>query len=104
MKEPLVSIFFCTYNRQEMLKISLKSILEQNYKNIEIILIDDCSTDKTSEVINSFHDKRIKYIRNEKNIVGKHGATALWDIWLKHRNGVYFLNFSDDDFSPLIIL
>jgi glycosyltransferase involved in cell wall biosynthesis len=100
MNEPLVSILFCTYNRQEMLKISLKSILEQNYKNIEIILIDDCSTDKTSEVINSFQDKRIKYIRNEKNIVGKHGATALWDIWLKYRKGIYFLNFSDDDFFP----
>ena len=60
MNDVEISIFTPTYNRVNLLKISLSSILKQTYKNFEIILVDDCSTDETSNYINQLSDPRIK--------------------------------------------
>lgn len=71
MKEDfLVSIAMCTYNGERFIKEQLESILSQSYKNLEIIITDDCSCDNTREIIKNFSlkDSRIKYFFNEKNL------------------------------------
>ena len=58
----LVSIVTPTFNRAYILTTAIKSILSQTYKNWEMIIIDDGSTDNTKELVLSFEDKRIKYL------------------------------------------
>lgn len=55
------------YNGAKYLHESIQSILNQTYKNFELIIIDDGSTDNSIEIINSFIDKRIKVLRNSEN-------------------------------------
>jgi len=62
---PLFSIILPTYNRASMLHIPIESIIAQTYKNWELIIIDDGSTDNTKEIVNSFHDDRIQYFWQE---------------------------------------
>jgi glycosyltransferase involved in cell wall biosynthesis len=65
--KPVVSIIIPTYNRGTLLARAVKSVLNQTYKKFELIIVDDASTDNTGEVVRSFNDERIKYIRREKN-------------------------------------
>lgn len=67
MSNPLVSIVLPTYNGSKYVRQSIESCLNQTYRNIELIVVDDCSTDNTAEIVRSFADPRIKYIWNEKN-------------------------------------
>jgi len=62
-----VSIVLPTYNGEKYLNISIESCLAQSYRNIELIIVDDCSTDSTPRIVQSFNDSRIKYIRNTSN-------------------------------------
>ncbi len=65
---PKISVIVPMYNVEEFLNLCITSILEQTFKDFELILIDDCSTDKTLEVAESFSDSRIKILRNEKKL------------------------------------
>lgn len=65
--ESLVSIILPTYNRGELLKSTINSIILQTYKNWELIVVDDASSDNTEEIVKEFNDNRIQYTRNEKN-------------------------------------
>lgn len=66
----LISVALCTYNGALYLEDQLFSIVNQSYKNLEIIILDDCSEDDTIAIIENFQeaDSRIKLYRNEKNI------------------------------------
>ena len=66
----MISIAMCTYNGERFLKEQIDSILNQSYKNFELIITDDCSSDKTIEIIKEYlkHDDRIKLFQNEKNL------------------------------------
>ncbi len=70
MNEPLISVALCTYNGEKYLAEQLDSIIGQSYKNIEVVIVDDASTDKTVEIINSYakNDSRIKCHKNEFNL------------------------------------
>ena len=59
-----ISVLITNYNKASYLSRSINSLLKQNYKNFEIILYDDCSTDTSLEIIKKF--KKIKVIRNKK--------------------------------------
>ena len=65
---PLVSIVLPTYNRADLLPYSIHSVLNQTYKNLELIIIDDHSNNETEAVVKGFHDERIKYTRNQSNL------------------------------------
>lgn len=67
MNESKVLIIIPTYNKGYIIEKTIKSILNQSYQDFELIIIDDCSSDNTREVIEKFEDKRIKYIKLEKN-------------------------------------
>lgn len=62
-----VSVIIPTYNRERTILRALQSVLEQTYSNIEVLVIDDGSTDSTADIVNSISDKRMKYIVLEKN-------------------------------------
>jgi len=70
MKEqPLVSIPMITYNGEEYLEEQLDSIYNQTYKNIEVLVFDDCSTDKTSEILEKYHKSHnLTYVINKNNL------------------------------------
>lgn len=66
--KPLVSIVMPTYKRAYVLPYAIRSVLSQTYPNWELIVVDDNSPDNTSEVVKSFSDPRIHYVRNEPNL------------------------------------
>ncbi|MDP2385896.1 MAG: glycosyltransferase [Bacteroidota bacterium] len=64
----LVSVLLPAYNAEKYIAEAIQSVLSQTYVNFELIIVDDGSTDSTGKIIDSFSDKRIKHIVNEKNI------------------------------------
>ena len=63
------SVIICAYNLEKIVKVSLESVLMQRFKNFELIVVDDCSTDKTYEVLKKYEkkDSRVHVLRNETN-------------------------------------
>lgn len=96
-KNDLVTIIITTYNRKNMLEKAIKSIQEQDYKNIEIIIIDDCSTDGSKEYVKSKFSnyKNIKYYTNETN---KGPGFSRSKAFNEFSNGKYIVFMDDDDF------
>lgn len=94
MIEPLVSIITPSYNSEKFIEETIKSVIKQTYKNWEMIIVDDCSTDKTCEIVNSWtvKDKRIKLIRQQKNS----GAATSRNIALENSKG-RFISYLDSD-------
>lgn len=96
MNKDLVSIIVPTYNRASTIKDSIKSLIRQTYDNIEIIIVDDGSTDKTEKVVKSIKDPRITYIKLEEN----RGACYARNLGIKKALGKYVMfNDSDDTFA-----
>ena len=91
---PLVSIGIPTYNRaNSYLTHALQSALNQTYKNIEVIVSDNCSQDETESVVKGFGDSRISYFRQKENV----GAVRNCNFCLEQSRGEYFLLLLDDD-------
>lgn len=90
---PKVSICIPNYNYGKYIGDTIQSILNQTYKNFELIIVDDASTDNSIEVINSFNDPRISVYVNECNI----GITANWNRCLGYVTGEYIAIFHSDD-------
>ena len=92
-----VSIIIATFNRDNLIKRAIDSVFLQNYPNFEIIVVDDCSVDKTGEIVNGYNDSRIIYIRNESN----YGVAKSRNIGIGNSTGE-FISFldSDDEWLP----
>lgn len=93
INNPLVSICIPAFNAENFIKRTLESVLNQTYRNIEIILTDDCSKDSTVSIINSFSDKRICLYQNENNL----GVEKNWNKALKLSKGKYCKMMGADD-------
>ena len=93
MKHPLITVLITTYNRSELLRHAIQSVLNQTLKNIEIIILDDASPDDTKNVVASYSDKRITYLRQIKNV----GFTQNFKTGIKKAKGTYIFLLSDDD-------
>ncbi len=63
----MISVIIPTFNREKTIKRAIDSVLNQTYKDIELIVVDDCSTDRTEEIINGYMDNRIKYYKLHQN-------------------------------------
>ncbi len=87
-----ISVIISTYNRGNIIENSITSVLNQTYKNLEVIIIDDGSTDNTKEIIDKFEDKRLKYIKIKENL----GAPNARNIGIKEATGRY-ISFQDSD-------
>lgn len=68
MIKNLVSVILPAYNAERFLKESIDSILAQTYRNFELIVLNDGSTDRTEEIVLSYSDPRIRYVKNEQNL------------------------------------
>lgn len=90
---PLISVIIPTYNRIEMLKRAVQSVLKQTYKNYEIIIIDDNSNCDYKSAIKEFHSDKIRYFRNSKNI----GGSLSRNVGIKNAKGKYIAFLDDDD-------
>ena len=89
---PLISVIIPTYNRGYCIKKSIESVLNQTYPNIEVIVVDDCSTDNTEEIIKSCSDVRVCYIKLDRN----GGPAKARNVGLKAARG-QFAAFQDSD-------
>ena len=65
--EKLVSVCINAYNSADVIGETLESVLNQTYKNLQIIVVDDCSTDNTAEIVKSYDDDRIELYTLPKN-------------------------------------
>ena len=96
-KFPLVSIIVATYRRDDSLKFAIQSLMNQSYKNIEVIIIDDNADNywnkKVENVYNEFKsDKRLRYIKNDGNL----GSAKTRNVGIYSSKGEY-VSFLDDD-------
>ncbi len=94
--EPLVTVAITTYNRPNTLGQSITSVLNQSYENLEIIILDDCSSGvDTIEIVQQFinKDSRVKYYRHENRI----GVNPNFNFAVTKANGKYFMWLCDDD-------
>ena len=66
MHKPIISVLLPVYNEEKYIKKSIESILAQTFVDFEIIVINDASTDKSSDIIQSFNDPRIKILNNKE--------------------------------------
>ena len=92
------SVVMPVYNAEKYLKDAIESVLNQTYKNFELIIVDDCSTDKSAEIAKSYlADKRVKYFKNEQNM--KVSKTRNFGVSKAQGKYVTFLD-SDDVYLP----
>lgn len=90
----LVSVIIPTFNVADYIGETIQSVLDQTYKNFEIIIIDDCSTDNTCDIVNTYAEKdsRVKCIRQNENM----GAAVARNRGIEEANG-RFIAFLDSD-------
>ncbi len=83
------------FNRERYLREAIDSILTQTYKDFELIIVNDCSTDSSGTIIKSYNDPRIQRIENAQN----QGLVRSLHIALQHAQGEYIARHDDDDVS-----
>ncbi|PWK93146.1 glycosyltransferase family 2 protein [Hallerella porci] len=88
----MISVIIPTYNRAELLKRAAQSVLAQTYKDFELIIVDDGSTDNTKEIVESLNDSRIVYVY-QKNA----GACVARNNGIEHAKGEYIAFHDSDD-------
>ena len=88
-----VSVIIPTYNRAGFLRGAVQSVLDQSYKDVEIIVVDDGSTDETAAVVESFDQVAIRYLRHDRRC----GSGAARNTGVLHAGGEYVAFLDDDD-------
>jgi len=95
MSNPLVSVVMTVYNGERFISKSINSVIKQNYKNWELIIVNDNSQDSTNKILNKYQSKKIKIINLKKNI----GAFKATNLAFKKINGKYTAILDADDYS-----
>ena len=94
-REPLITVIMGAFNAEKYLRESIDSVINQSYQNIELIIINDASNDKTASILTSYSDSRIKIINNKINI----GLTKSLNIGLRNSLGEFIARQDADDIS-----
>ena len=92
---PLVTVLMPVYNGERYLFSAIESILNQTFQDFELLIVDDCSNDNSIKIIESFSNKKINLIRNNKN----QGQSATMNRGLKLSKGKYIARLDQDDLS-----
>lgn len=118
MSTPKISVIIPVYNSEKYIGRCLNSIVNQSYKNIEIIVVDDCSTDKTSDIVQNLcaTDNRIIHIKLDKNAgvgnarnIGIQAATGKYigfvdsDDWVDSNMYYYLINACETNNTPIAL-
>jgi glycosyltransferase involved in cell wall biosynthesis len=90
---PKVSVIIPTCNRAQFLRSAIESVRKQTFQDFEIIVVDDASNDETPEVVRSFADGRVRYLRRES----KRGQGATRNDGIREARGEYIALLDDDD-------
>jgi glycosyltransferase involved in cell wall biosynthesis len=92
--QPLVSVILPTHNRASVLSRAIRSVLAQTYRNLELIVVDDASTDNTPDVIKRFLDSRLRYVRLPQN----RRVAAARNVGIREAAGEVLAFLDDDDY------
>lgn len=97
MGNPLVSVLLPVYNTEEYIEAAVRSMLDQTYRHLELIIIDDASPDHSYKIVSALSekDKRIQLFRNVNNL----GITQTLNKGLKLCTGKYIARMDADDIS-----
>jgi glycosyltransferase involved in cell wall biosynthesis len=100
MLRPKVSVCVPVYNTVKYIKEAIDSILNQSYNEFELVIVDNCSTDGTSEILRTYHDSRIRLFRNECTV----SVPKNWNKCLEYAEGDYVAIYhADDIYYPNIV-
>lgn len=94
MKRPLVSVVIPTYNAAPFIEKCLTSVVQQNYKNFEIIVVDDCSNDNTNDLIKKLNIKKLKLFKTKHN---SGGPARPRNLGIYKSKGMYIAFLDQDD-------
>lgn len=89
-----ISVIMSAYNAQNTIRRAIRSVLNQTYKDVELIVVNDCSTDDTEKIIKKYKDNRIVYIKHDVNL----GAGCARNTGIKHATGDYIAFLDSDDY------
>jgi glycosyltransferase involved in cell wall biosynthesis len=92
---PAVSVIMATYNGSRNLRPSINSILSQTWRDLELIVVDDCSTDDTAAILATYDDSRLKITRNERNL----NVVASRNCCVAQARGEFIAMLDHDDLS-----
>lgn len=92
MDKDLISVLMCNYNYGQFIAHAIESVLTQTYKNFELIIVDDGSTDNSKEIIDSYDDPRIKKIFKKNN-----GQASAFNAGFEYSQGKYISLIDSDD-------
>jgi len=90
---PLVTVLLPVYNAEKYLAEAVKSVLDQTFSDFELLVIDDGSTDRSAEILEGFHDSRIRYLKNETNVK----LIRTLNRGLKEARGEFIARMDSDD-------
>lgn len=93
LKQPKISICIPVYNCEKFIGAAIESVLAQSYKNYELIILNNCSTDNTAKIIGKYNDSRIRVVDQKINI----GAAGNWNCALRESSGKYLKILCADD-------
>jgi len=93
LSRPKVTVALPTYNRADYLSRAIEGVLNQTFTDYELVILDNASTDNTSETVRRFHDPRIKYVRHEQSIVGTDNLNKGFEL----ADTPYLIITHDDD-------
>ncbi|MFA6354747.1 MAG: glycosyltransferase family A protein [Candidatus Paceibacterota bacterium] len=95
MANPKISVLIATYNRSNLISRAIQSVIDQNFKNWELLIADDGSTDDTEKIVRSFaiQDERVKHLKSEH--FGR--IAKISNFGLRHAKGEYIAILDDDD-------
>ena len=91
--QPLVSVCIPAYRCAAHIGATIDSVLAQTFSDFELVIIDDASPDRTAEVVASYSDRRIRFLRNDVNL----GPQGNWNRCLREARGTYFKLLPQDD-------
>lgn len=93
IKPPLISVGIPVFNGENYIRESISSVLRQSESNFELIIVDNCSTDRTPDILVGYNDQRIRIVKNEVNL----GATRNFNRCAELALGEYFILLPHDD-------
>jgi glycosyltransferase involved in cell wall biosynthesis len=92
--QPFFSVVIPTYNRADLLSVTVESVLGQQFGDFEILVVDNCSTDHTEQVMQGYTtDKRVRYIRNERNMERSYSR----NVGMANASGQFLTLLDSDD-------